>query len=251
MAENILTGLAVTADVENHPEQADELATPRGTRFALAGLLLQSAPGVPAGGVLGAPNDGDGRGPLQVDGDAGEVAYWVNAGTAVITRAGQAAYLVGNPSRVKLDAPVADGTHSRIDVVFICQPDREQSDASSQAYLDVASGSPASSPVAPSLPPGSLALAQVTVAAGAVNTTDDATFTASAPVTYANTGPVNATDILGVLSLAQLPNLPASKITSGTLTATRVPNVINLNGISYGESDPSGGVDGDIYLKLV
>lgn len=246
MAEEILTGLAVSSD------EVTELATPRGVRLALAGLLRQSAPGVPVAGRLFAPNDSNGRGPLQVDGDNSELSYWVNAGVAVIPREGQFGYLVGNPTRVELEAPTADGTHPRIDIVFICQPDKEQSDDSSQAYLDVASGTPAAAPVAPSLPPGSIELARKVVAAGATNTAEGAAFTNVAPMVGVNVGELGAEAITsGTFDIARLPNMPASKTTSGTFNKDRVPRVSSLNGIAIGTEVPTVLADGEMYFRIV
>lgn len=44
---------------------------------------------------------------------------------------------------------------------------------------------------------------------------------------------------------------PAADIVSGELDAARVPKVIDLRGISRGTADPTGGEDGDLYLKVL
>ena len=43
----------------------------------------------------------------------------------------------------------------------------------------------------------------------------------------------------------------AAAIVSGIISNSRVPAVFGLRGISAGTEDPSGGVDGDIYFKIV
>jgi len=44
-------------------------------------------------------------------------------------------------------------------------------------------------------------------------------------------------------------HVDAGDIVSGTINKNRLPKVISLNGISRGTAAPSGGADGDLYLK--
>lgn len=43
----------------------------------------------------------------------------------------------------------------------------------------------------------------------------------------------------------------AADVTTGVLSADRVPKVIDLRGISRGTADPTGGEDGDLYIKVL
>lgn len=101
----------------------------------------------------------------------------VSAGAGVVNRSGQGPYLAISTSTVTVSFNTADPTNPRIDLVIMRVYDNVLSDGSTQATIEVVTGTPGSSPVAPSLPtnPGggvvSIPLAQVRINAGATGVT--------------------------------------------------------------------------------
>lgn len=109
----------------------------------------------------------------------------------------QGTYVVVNSSSVTLTVAAASSTLARIDLVAIQIQDSVYSGSQNQALLSIITGTPASTPTVPVLPPSSLALAQVRVGANAssvvtANITDSRLFTAAAggivPVQTGDTG---------------------------------------------------------------
>lgn len=94
----------------------------------------------------------------------------VAAGLAVVEgtdNAGQGNYLVPNGATVNVAISAAPGSNSRIDVVYVKVRDNtEDSGGNDDSIFGVAAGTPAGSPVAPSIPDSALALAQVLIASG-------------------------------------------------------------------------------------
>lgn len=154
----IPTGLAISTPVPG------DRTTPGGFRRALGALFGQSAIGTVTPGILPGPGT-----PLTVTTSASAMTYTVSAGFAVTSRTGQGAYIVGTTSNIVLTAPAANATNPRIDIIYIFQPDPELADAG-VARIDILSGSPAGSPVAPTLSAGMLELGRKLVPAGAANT---------------------------------------------------------------------------------
>lgn len=112
-------------------------------------------------------------------------AYQVNRAGWVTSRgAGDGVHLWGNdgPLNVATDPAPAAGL-SRIDVIYALHPsDSENGDGSSEPVVAVAVGTPASSPVAPSIPVGALELARNTMTSSATSTSSDGnTISQSAP----------------------------------------------------------------------
>jgi hypothetical protein len=101
----------------------------------------------------------------------------VFAGAGVINRAGQGPYLAISSSTVTVTLSTADPTNPRIDLIIMRVYDGVLSDGSTQATIEAVTGTPASSPVAPSLPTNTgggtvaIPLAQVRVNANATGIT--------------------------------------------------------------------------------
>jgi hypothetical protein len=243
----IPTGIAVTSETEA------ELTTPRGHRLALTGLLEQTAPAVAKSGRLYAPSDAGGE-PLQVSGSASTMEYTVNAGVAAIGRTGQGVYLLGNPEEETFATSAAPGTpgQTRIDRIYIAQPDPELSDTG-VARVDVAVGVAGTPGALPDLPAGAMELARKVIAYGATNTDSGAAFTDVAPIVRANAsvaaGGVGTTELAdGAVTNAKLAGtgLSASKITTGTLPSSVTSNANHTGKIKGADyylqvADPGAG----------
>jgi hypothetical protein len=217
----IAPGLAV-----NSPNTAQR-APASSMRRILAALLRQTAPGVPVAGVLNAQEGS--YVPLEVLTSSSEMKYVVRAGYAVTTRTGQGAYILGTPDQ--LDIPTATGhsTLSRIDRVYIVQPDYELSETG-DPRIDVVQGTPASTPSLPALPTGALELGRKLVPAGAGNTALGTAITNPPARTSINIGSVSASQI------TDPENINAGKISGKKIT-------VNFNG-----SAPSSPSVGDIWV---
>jgi hypothetical protein len=83
----------------------------------------------------------------------------------------QGMYHVLNDAATVLTVANADVTNPRIDLVYIQVQDSQYSGTADQVILDILSGVPASTPVAPSVPANSIALAYITVPVGATEVT--------------------------------------------------------------------------------
>lgn len=99
----------------------------------------------------------------------------VESGVASIpgTESGaQGNYLVCNDGQVILSIAAAHATLARIDIVVVNVRDSVYSGASNDAQLQVVTGTPASSPVAPSAPNNAIIIAQVAVGAAVSSITN-------------------------------------------------------------------------------
>jgi hypothetical protein len=83
------------------------------------------------------------------------------------TQPNMGAYVAYNDATVTLTITTANPTNPRIDLICATINDSYYSGVTDNVAFQVLAGTPAGSPVAPSLPANSIALAQVTVAAGA------------------------------------------------------------------------------------
>ncbi len=115
------------------------------------------------------PHNGVITGPvtsLQVIAGTG-LTVKAGAGYCVIRHptAGQGAYLTGLMAQATLSLATADPSHPRIDLV--CARIYDLGSSSSNATVEVVTGTPATSPVAPSTPSAAIPLATVAVAATA------------------------------------------------------------------------------------
>lgn len=105
-----------------------------------------------------------------VTGRGDSMSVTVHPFNAVLNRYG--ALLIQNDGDVKVPLPAAPSANSRIDVVYVKQNEKRSpmSDQSDDPSFGVAKGTAAATPVAPGIPAGALALAQVLLPAGVSNT---------------------------------------------------------------------------------
>lgn len=119
---------------------------------------------MPIAGILDRSQDN------LVTGNSNSMSVTVHPFNAVLNRYG--ALLVQNDGDVKVPLPAAPSANSRIDVVYVKQNETRSpmSDSSDDPTFGVAKGVAAATPVAPAVPVGALALAQVLLPAGVSNT---------------------------------------------------------------------------------
>lgn len=105
-----------------------------------------------------------------VTGNGNSMSVTVHPFNAVLNRYG--ALLVQNDGNASVPLAAAPSANSRIDVVYVKQNESRSpmSDSSDSPIFGVAKGVAAAAPVAPSVPAGALALAQVLLPAGVSNT---------------------------------------------------------------------------------
>nr|DAJ47244.1 MAG TPA: protein of unknown function (DUF4815) [Bacteriophage sp.] len=119
---------------------------------------------LPVAGILDRSQDN------LVTGNSNSMSVTVHPFNAVLNRYG--ALLIQNDGDVKVTIAAAPSANSRIDVVYVKQRETRppMSDDSDSPVFGVAKGVAAAAPVAPSVPTGGLALAQVQLPAGVSNT---------------------------------------------------------------------------------
>lgn len=154
-------------------------------RLQLAGAMLTGASPSGSTGIAARPGVRYGTGsPLLVQASSG-MAITVNAGVAFVQGTASATagmYTCCLDTTATLTVATSDPTNPRIDNV-ICQI-TDVGTSSSTTVVTLQTGTPAPSPVAPTLPANSLLLAQVAVGAGVSsissgNITDKRVYTAS------------------------------------------------------------------------
>lgn len=119
---------------------------------------------LPIAGILDRSQDN------LVTGNSNSMSVTVHPFNAVLNRYG--ALLIQNDGDVKVPLNAAPSANSRIDVVYVKQHETRppMSDDSDFPVFGVMRGVAAATPVAPSVPDGALALAQVLLPAGVSNT---------------------------------------------------------------------------------
>ena len=119
---------------------------------------------MPIAGILDRSQDN------LVTGRSDSMSVTVRPFNAVLNRYG--ALLIQNDGDVKVPLSAAPSANSRIDVVYVKQNETRSpmSDGSDVPEFGVVNGVAAATPVAPSVPDGALALAQVLLPAGVSNT---------------------------------------------------------------------------------
>ena len=141
-----------------------------------------------------------------VTGNSSSMSVTVHPFNAVLNRYG--AMLIQNDGNVKVPIAAAPSANSRIDVVFVRQNEKRppMSDESDLPVLGVAQGVAAATPVAPSIPIGASALAQLLIPAGVSNMAAPGVVVTQTYICAALKG-----DMLRVQTSAQrdgLPNVP-------------------------------------------
>lgn len=119
---------------------------------------------LPIAGILDRSQDN------LVTGNSSSMSVTVHPFNAVLSRHG--ALLIQNDGNEKVSLAAAPSANSRIDVVYVKQNEKRSpmSDNSDDPVFGVVKGAAAAVPVAPAVPDGALALAQVLLPAGVSNT---------------------------------------------------------------------------------
>jgi hypothetical protein len=147
---------------------------------------------MPIAGILDRSQDN------LVTGNGDSMSVTVHPFNAVLNRYG--ALLIQNDGDVKVPLSAAPSANSRIDVVYVKQNETRSpmSDGSDVPSFGVAKGVAAATPVAPAVPVGALALAQVLLPAGVSNTA-----AAGVVITQTYIGAAMKGDMLRVQTSAQ------------------------------------------------
>ena len=159
---------------------------------------------LPVAGILDSSQDN------LVSGNSNSMSVTVHPFNAVLNRYG--ALLIQNDGDVKVPLNAAPSANSRIDVVYVKQHEKRppMSDDSDFPVFGVKIGVAAATPVAPSVPSGALALAQVLLPAGVSNTA-----AAGVVITQTYIGAAMKGDMLRVQTSAQRDAL--HQVPDGTL----------------------------------
>ena len=147
---------------------------------------------MPIAGILDRSQDN------LVTGNSDSMSVTVHPFNAVLNRYG--ALLIQNDGNVKVPLNAAPSANSRIDVVYVKQNETRSpmSDSSDVPTFGVVKGTAAAVPVAPAVPDGALALAQVLLPAGVSNTA-----AAGVVITQTYIGAAMKGDMLRVQTSAQ------------------------------------------------
>lgn len=147
---------------------------------------------LPIAGILDRSQDN------LVTGNSNSMSVTVHPFNAVLNRYG--ALLIQNDGDVKVPLAASPSANSRIDVVYVKQNEARSpmSDSSDVPKFGVVQGTAAATPVAPSVPAGALALAQVLIPAGVSNTA-----AAGVVITQTYVGAALKGDMLRVQTSAQ------------------------------------------------
>lgn len=166
---------------------------------------------LPIAGILDRQQDN------LVTGNSNSMRVTVHPFNAVLNRHG--ALLIQNDGNVNVPLSAAPSTNSRIDVVYVKQDETRSpmSDGSDGPGFGVMQGAAAAVPVAPAVPDGALALAQVLVPAGVKNTA-----AAGVVITQTYIGAAVKGDMLRVQTSAQRDALTG--VPDGTLLHNAADN---------------------------
>jgi hypothetical protein len=169
----------------------------------------------------------------------------------------QGSYFVENRGATVLTVTGGDATQPRRDLVVARVRDASYSGAVNSWALAIVNGTPAASPADPAAPANSLTLARLTVPAGAsaigsVTITDlrRRAVPAGVPVFSSSTDravaiPSPTTGMLSFLTSPGAGLLPRYEYHDGSAWVRLRPN------ITVSTASPSGGEDGDVWVKVV
>lgn len=159
---------------------------------------------MPIAGILDRSQDN------LVTGNSDSMSVTVHPFNAVLNRYG--ALLIQNDGNVNVPLKAAPSANSRIDVVYVKQNETRSpmSDSSDVPAFGVVEGTASTVPVAPAVPAGALALAQVLLPAGVSNTA-----TGGVVITQTYIGAAMKGDMLRVQTSAQRDDM--TMVPDGTL----------------------------------
>ena len=159
---------------------------------------------MPIAGILDRSQDN------LVTGNGNSMSVTVHPFNAVLNRYG--ALLIQNDGNVNVPLNAAPSANSRIDIVYVKQNETRSpmSDSSDVPAFGVVTGTAAAVPVAPAVPTGALALAQVLLPAGVSNTA-----ASGVVITQTYIGAAMKGDMLRVQTSAQRDSL--TMVPEGTL----------------------------------
>lgn len=180
----------------SHPAENDRLTTQ--ALWATTGIINSSSLAVTANSPAG-------------------MSVRVASGWAAIvgtTQANMGTYVGYNDAQVTLTVTTADVTNPRIDLVCMTVNDSYYSGATNNVVLQVVAGTPAGSPVAPTLPDNSISLATIAVGAG---------------VTQINSGNITDTRVL---------------------VTTNIPESGDISSVTAGNGLSGGGSSGAVTLAI-
>jgi hypothetical protein len=141
----------------------------------------------------------------------------VAAGRAVVlgdNATNQGQYIVRNTATLNVPISASDATNPRRDIVCVRVRDAFYAGSNNDAAIVVVEGTPAPSPVDPTIPPNHLPLARVTVAAGATT--------------------IVAANITSLRTLVRPWNVAWGRVASATATVDQTPitTVVDATGLS-------------------
>ena len=180
----------------SHPAENDRLTTQ--ALWATTGIIKSNSLEVTANSPVG-------------------MSVRVASGWAAIvgtTQANMGTYIGYNDAQVTLTVTTADPTNPRIDLVCMTVNDSYYSGATNNVVLQVVAGTPAGSPVTPTLPDNSISLATIAVGAG---------------VTQINTGNITDTRVL---------------------VTTNIPESGDISSVTAGNGLSGGGSSGAVTLAI-
>ena len=121
------------------------------------------------------------------------------------TQANMGVYMNYNDASTLLTITTANASNPRIDLICITVSDAYYTGALNQVAFNVVAGTPSGSPVAPSTPANSIALAQVAVGAGVTTITSgnitDVRTLATTSIGLSNSGPYTVANLTATTAL--------------------------------------------------
>ncbi|QAY16133.1 hypothetical protein SEA_SONALI_21 [Arthrobacter phage Sonali] len=149
----------------------------------------------------------------------------------------QGLYFALNDAAVTKTITTANATNPRIDVAYIAVKDTQYSGVLDNIDFGIATGTPAASPVAPSVPANALALANIAVAANATSITNANITTLAGPIGGANllTGAVPAVSNFTPSGYWYAIPFGARKLVIGQFQLVRTNSTLSVpgGGVSY------------------
>lgn len=164
---------------------------------------------------------------LQVTQNAtpGMTVYVTSGWAAIVgtTQTNMGTYVAYNDATTTLTITAANATNPRIDIVVVTVSDSYYTGSTNTVAFQVIAGTPAVSPVAPTVPANSLLLANIAVAANATqilnaNITNVAT-QATTPIGLSSSGTYTVNNLTATTALSSASVTGTTSVTGATVTA--------------------------------